>query len=65
MMQGSKRMKNWVRGIEETVTQYNIHVIGVLEREKIEWGRKKHYSKKWQNFPKLMKDMNSQTQEAL
>ena len=32
--------RNWVRGIEETVTQYNIHVIGVLEREKTEWGRK-------------------------
>ena len=29
-----------MRGIEETVPQYNIHVTGVLEREKTEWGRK-------------------------
>ena len=42
MKQTNKRVKNtenWVRGIEETVTQYNIHVTGVLEREKREWGR--------------------------
>lgn len=30
--------ENWLRGIEERVTRYNIYVIGVLEREKREWG---------------------------
>lgn len=66
MMQGNNRMKSKLgegyRGNSDTIQ----HPRNWSPRKREDrMGEKIHYSKKWQNFPKLMKDMNSQTQKAL
>ena len=66
MMQGNKRMKNKL-GEGYTGNSATIqHPCNWSPRKREDrMGKKKHYSKKQQNFSKLMKYMNSQTQEAL